>query len=137
MTLPSLLVPQGLKAAVFSIDRVLIPMLPTHKTIGDVFKSNVSAVATFIAAVQAVSEFSLVTNYAGTLFLPTEEALGAFLASRGITPKQLLHDRPLIRTILYYHMTPKLYSTIASFTPSATISTRLSDTPKLLAAAGR
>ncbi len=137
LPLPLLPSPQGLKAAVHSVDTVLLPALPSHKTIGDAFKANMPHVATFISALQAIGEFPLASNYQGTLLLPTEEALAAFLSARGLTAKQLLHDKPLMRTLVYYHMTPKVHATIASFAPTATIATRLSDTPKLLAATGR
>jgi hypothetical protein len=131
------LLPQGLKAAVHSLDKVLLPALPSHKTIGDAFKANMPNVATFVSALQAINEFGLVSNYQGTLLLPTEEAFAAFLSSRGLTARQLLYDKPLMRTLVYYHMAPKVHSTVASFSPSVTIATRLSDTPKLLAGTGR
>lgn len=64
---------QTVTSAVWSIDAVLMPIIPKAKTVGELLK--VSPAPIFTAALQAAGLFSSITgtSFKGTVFVPSEQ----------------------------------------------------------------
>jgi hypothetical protein len=112
-------------AAVWSIDTVLLPLIPKARTLGDLLRAQASQATTFIAATQAAGLFAQVTGttFRGTVFIPTEAAFAQLLSDMGMTAAQLLSNRNLLLQILQMHVSPAMLPTARSVGAASTINT--------------
>ena len=66
----------------------------------------------FTILVEAISAAGLTQTLSGagpfTVFAPTDSAFGALLSELGVTKAQLLADKPLLTSVLTYHVLPTL-----------------------------
>lgn len=92
------------------VDKVL---LPADKTVvGTAVALSTSATPEFTLLVEALTAADLVTTLSGpgpfTVFAPTDAAFVALLAELGITKEALFADKPLLTSVLTYHVVPGL-----------------------------
>jgi uncharacterized surface protein with fasciclin (FAS1) repeats len=111
--------------AVWSVDTVLLPLLPKAKTLGDLLKAQSSQATTFIAALQAAGLFSTLsgTTFRGTVFAPSEAAFEQALTDLGMTATQLLNDKLKLTQILQMHVSPTMLPTSRAVGLAASINT--------------
>jgi uncharacterized surface protein with fasciclin (FAS1) repeats len=87
------------------VDKVILPPLPPTTVVG-VAQGNPD----FSILVEAVVAAGLDTTLSGagpfTVFAPTNAAFAALLTELGVTKAQLLADKPLLNTVLTYHVLP-------------------------------
>ncbi len=87
------------------VDKVILPPLPPTTVVG-VAQRN----ADFSILVEAVVAAGLDTTLSSagpfTVFAPTNAAFAALLTELGVTKAQLLADKPLLNTVLTYHVLP-------------------------------
>jgi uncharacterized surface protein with fasciclin (FAS1) repeats len=92
------------------VDKVL---LPADKTVvGTAVALSTSATPEFTLLVEALTAADLVTTLSGpgpfTVFAPTDAAFVALLGELGITKEALFADKPLLTSVLTYHVVPGL-----------------------------
>jgi uncharacterized surface protein with fasciclin (FAS1) repeats len=92
------------------VDKVL---LPADKTVvGTAVALSTSATPEFTLLVEALTAADLVTTLSGTgpftVFAPTDAAFVALLAELGITKEALFANKPLLTSVLTYHVVPGL-----------------------------
>lgn len=92
------------------VDKVL---LPADKTVvGTAVALSTSATPEFTLLVEALTAADLVTTLSGpgpfTVFAPTDAAFVALLAELGTTKEALFADKPLLTSVLTYHVVPGL-----------------------------
>ncbi len=92
------------------VDKVL---LPADKTVvGTAVALSTSTTPEFTLLVEALTAADLVTTLSGpgpfTVFAPTDAAFVALLGELGITKEALFADKPLLTSVLTYHVVPGL-----------------------------
>jgi uncharacterized surface protein with fasciclin (FAS1) repeats len=104
------------------IDKVLLP--PDRNIV-----QTAQALADFSVLVEAVVAADLATTLSGdgpfTVFAPTNAAFTALLTELGLTQAQLLADKPLLTSVLTYHVVSGLVlkADVPLNTPIATLAT--------------